>query len=200
MLIKQYEHRLPSDYDMSTIRERGRTRGLLWDHAEGLAFKAFALRERGQHGAHHNAYTSIYLWLNEDEAAKFVIGPRFRSVIDSFGRPPIQTWLPIALRTGQSSTALSIYREDIPIDEGADLDALRAAETERVAQVAARDDTVLALAGVDVFDWQLTRFTLSSAPLRAIEGVAAYEIVYLAAPGLQRLRERRSIEIEHVEQ
>jgi len=72
MLIKQYEHRLPSDYDMSTIRERGRTRGLLWDHAEGLAFKAFALRERGQHGAHHNAYTSIYLWLNEDEAAKFV--------------------------------------------------------------------------------------------------------------------------------
>ncbi|MDN7182865.1 DUF4865 family protein [Caballeronia sp. SEWSISQ10-4 2] len=190
MLIKQYEHRLPSDYDMSKIRERGRTRGLVWDNAEGLAFKAFALRERGKYGAHYNAYTSIYLWLNEDEAARFVTGPRFKPVVESFGRPPIQTWLHLAVHTGQPGRVLSIYREDVPVDEGVDLGDLSSAEIKRNAQVATRDDIVVSLVGLDVLNWKLSRFTLSSAPLHAIEGVAGYEIAYLAAPGLQRLKEQ----------
>lgn len=192
MLIKQYEHRLPSDYDMSQIRERGRARGPLWDNAEGLAFKAFALRERGRYGARHNAYTSIYLWLSEDQAASFITGPRFNHVIESFGRPPIQTWLPLAVHTGQEARVLSIYREDVPVDEGVDPADLSAAESERNARAAARDDVVASLVGLDVFNWKIARFTLSSAPLRAIEGVAGYEIVYLAAPGWQRLSLGRS--------
>jgi len=190
MLIKQYEHRLPSDYDMAHIRERGRTRGLVWDHAEGLAFKAFALRERGQHGAHHNAYTSIYLWLREDAAAEFVTGPRFKPVLESFGRPPIQTWLPLDVRAGHLAPALSIYREDVPVDEGTDLGELRVSETARNAQVAALDDTVATLVGLDVQNWRLARFTLSSAPLHAVEHGVGYEIAYLAAPGLAQLSAR----------
>ncbi|PQV54853.1 DUF4865 family protein [Paraburkholderia sp. BL21I4N1] len=190
MLIKQYEHRLPFDYDMAQIRERGRTRGLVWDNTEGLAFKAFALRERGQHGAHHNAYTSIYLWLRDDAAAEFITGPRFKPVIESFGRPPVRTWLPLAVHTGQPRRALSIYREDVPVDEGSDLGDLRAAETARGVLIAQRDDTVVSLVGVDVLNWQLARFTLSSAPLHAVEHGVGYEIAYLAAPGLAQLAAR----------
>ncbi|MFM0553521.1 DUF4865 family protein [Paraburkholderia sediminicola] len=189
MLIKQYEHRLPADYAMSQIRTRGQTRGPLWDHAEGLAFKAFALRERDQHGAPHNAYASIYLWFDEAEAARFVTGPRFEAVIESFGRPPIQTWLPLAVHAGHAAPALSIYREEVVVGEGVDLGELSAAETERNARIATREDVVVSLVGLDTFSWKLARFTLSSAPLRPIEGLAGYEIAYLAAPGLARLRE-----------
>ncbi|WP_027211364.1 DUF4865 family protein [Burkholderia sp. WSM2232] len=187
MLIKQYEHRLPSDYDMERIRERGRTRGLVWNDAHGLAFKAFALRERGKYGAHHNAYTSIYLWLREDAAAQFVTGPRFEPVIESFGRPPIQTWLPVDARAGHSGPALSIYREDVVVPEGASLGELRKTETKLNAEVAAHEDTVAAIVGLDVLNWRITRFTLSSAPLRTVERGVGYEIAYLAAPGLALL-------------
>lgn len=190
MLIKQYEHRLPSDYDMAQIRERGRTRGLVWDRTEGLAFKAFALRERGRHGAHHNAYTSIYLWLSEGAAAEFVTGPRFKPVLESFGRPPIHTWLPLDVRAGCVAPGLSIYREDVPVDEGVDLGELRVSETARNAQIAAQDDTVAALVGLDVQNWRLARFRLSAAPLRAVEHGVGYEIAYLAAPGLAQLPAR----------
>jgi hypothetical protein len=190
MLIKQYEHRLPSDYDMDRIRERGRTRGLVWNDVDGLAFKAFALRERGKHGAHHNAYTSIYLWLQESAAALFVTGSRFETVIESFGRPPIHTWLPVDARAGHSGRALSIYREDVPEPEGASLGKLRELETEINRQVAAREDTVAALVGLDVLNWRVARFTLSSAPLQAVERGVGYEIAYLAAPGLALLPNR----------
>jgi hypothetical protein len=187
MLIKQYEHRLPSDYDMDQIRQRGRTRGLLWNDADGLAFKAFALRERGKHGAHHNAYTSIYLWLRESAATQFVTGPRFESVLESFGRPPIQAWLPIDVRAEHPGEAQSIYREDVIVPDGADLGELRDAETELNAQVAGREDTVAAVVGLDVLNWRVARFTLSSAPLRAVERGVGYEIAYLASPGLAQL-------------
>ena len=116
----------------------------------------------------------------------------FRSAsvrIESFGRPPIQTWLPLAVHAGHSAPAMSIYREELPVGEGVDLAELSAAETERNARVATRDDVVVSLVGLDAFNWKLARFTLSSAPLRAIEGVVGYEIAYLAAPGLARLRE-----------
>jgi hypothetical protein len=187
MLIKQYEHRLPSDYDMSLIRARGRTRGPVWDSAAGLAFKAFALRERGQHGARHNAYTSIYLWLDEDEVTRFMTGPRFEAVLESFGRPPIQTWLPLVVRTGRQGAALSIYRDDVAVGENVDLSELSLAETERSARLVTRDDVLVSLVGIDAFNWKLARFTLSSAPLQALEGAIGYEIAYLAAPGLSRL-------------
>ncbi|WP_429455612.1 DUF4865 family protein [Paraburkholderia sp. JPY465] len=110
--------------------QRGRTRGLLWNDADELAFKAFALRERGKHGAHHNTYTSIYLWLREGAATKFLTGPRFESVLQTFGRPPIQTWLPVDVRAEHSVEALSIYREDVNVPDGADLGELREARDE----------------------------------------------------------------------
>ncbi|MDE1180859.1 DUF4865 family protein [Paraburkholderia sp.] len=187
MLIKQYEHRLPSDYDIAQIRLRGRSRGVVWDDAQGLAFKAFALRERGLNGAPHHAYTSIYLWLSENAAADFVTGPRFKPVIESFGRPEIRTWLPIAVQPGDvNRTALSIYREELPIDEAADLTALRHAETARSADLAKRPDTIVSVVGIDVSAWQLARFTVSAAPLREPETGIGYEIAYLASPGLKQ--------------
>lgn len=188
MLIKQYEHRLPSNYDMNQIRERGRTRGALWDSADGLVFKAFALRERGEDGAPNNAYTSVYLWHNEGAAGAFVTGPRFKHVLETFGRPEIELWLPIDLRIGSAKEALSLYREDISVKENVDLEALKRSEAVRNEQLGARHDTVASVVGLDVQSWRIVRFTLSSEPLRPFDEGKGYEIVHLAAPGLPKLR------------
>jgi hypothetical protein len=86
----------------------------------------------------------------------------FRSAserIESFGRPPIQTWLPLAVHAGHSAPAMSIYREELPVGEGVDLADLSAAEVERNARVATRDDVVVSLVG-------LVRSTGSSRVLR----------------------------------
>jgi hypothetical protein len=187
MLIKQYEHRLPYDYDMDQIRARGRVRGAAWDDAQGLAFKAFALRERGRHGAPHHAYTSIYLWLSENAVADFVTGPRFRPVLDSFGRPQIRTWLPVAVQVGNPlREALSIYKHESDIAESADLVALRENETVHGERIAAHEDTIAVVSGIDVTNWRLVRFEISAAPLREPEAGIGYEIAYLAAPGWRR--------------
>jgi len=193
VLIKQYEHRLPSNYDMNQIRDRGRTRGALWDNAEGLVFKAFALRERARSDAPNNAYTSVYLWLDEGAAGKFVTGTGFKHVLETFGRPEIELWLPIDFRIGTAKEARSLYREDIPVKEDADLEALKQTEAARNERIGTRPDTVASLVGLDVQSWRLVRFTLSSEPLRPFDEGKGYEIVHLAAPGLAKLAADKAV-------
>jgi hypothetical protein len=188
MLAKQYTHRLPADQDMGRIHERAARLGPLWDATEHLIFKAFVTRERGRLGAPGHAYGSIYLWQDAAAAADFVFGERFRNVIDSFGRPQIETWLPFDARRGRALDARSLYREDILLDDTTDLAALRRAEIERNADDAAQADTLAVVSAVDPSSWRLVRLTLSAdVPGTARPGIA-YRILYLARPGLGAVR------------
>ncbi|MDB5984746.1 MAG: hypothetical protein JWQ69_5761 [Pseudomonas sp.] len=187
MLAKQYSHRLPADYDMNIIRQRVTERGPLWDETEGLAFKAFVVQTRGQYGAVGNLYASVYLWIDVQAATDFIMGERFESVINSFGRPSIETWLPIDARKGPAKQALSLYREDLPFAETADRRALMSAEVERNQGIAQRADTVAVATAIDVTSWKLVRLTLSSAAPDSGHAGVAYEVLHLAQPGLESL-------------
>jgi len=199
MLALQYLHRLPADYDMRTIRDRAARRGPLWDDTEGLAFKAFVATERGVHGAQANVYASVYLWLDAAAAARFVLGERFRSVVDSFGRPRVQTALPLAVQVGAATRARarSLRREETSIAANADLERLRADESAHARGAAARPGTVAAWSVVDAADWRLVRFTLSASEASAPPADAGtdaatqvFELLHLAAPGLATLGSR----------
>ena len=115
MFAKQYSHRLPADYDMNVIRRRAAQLGPLWDHAEGLLFKAFIAQEHGG-----NVYSSVYLWADPLQAADFLLGERFQKVLDSFGRPHIESWLPLDVQRGPAQNALSLYREEWALEPGVD--------------------------------------------------------------------------------
>lgn len=184
MLAMQYSHRLPSDYDMQTIRSRAARRGPLWDHTDGLIFKAFVSQDRGQHGATGNLYASVYLWRNGTAAAEFLMGDRFQSVIDAFGRPRVETWLPLHFQKGPAREALSLYREESSLDAGVDRETLQATEAERNQTIASQADTVAVWTVLDVHAWRLLHFTLSSAPPYAARAPLVYEVLYLAHPGL----------------
>ena len=187
MFSMQYSHRLPSDYDMTVIRERAARRGPQWDDTQGLAFKGFVATEKGRFGATANLYASVYLWVDPGATAKFLMDERFQAVIDSFGRPTIESWLPLDARRGKAIRALSLYRETSPLAADADRRAFLAAEQEQNREIAARDDTVAVVAALDLQGWQRVRFTLSSSEVDPTRSGTAYEVLYLATPELERL-------------
>ena len=187
MLIKQYAHRLPADYDMQRIRDRAVTRGPDWDETAGLVFKAFLMRERDRNGAAGNVYASVYLWRDPVEAAAFLTGPRFLNVVATFGRPRIETWLPLDVQLGTAPAARWLLREDACVPDGTDLAAFRRDEITGNAAIIQRAGTLAVFSGLDLAAWRLSRFTLSAE--RPSASGTCYEILYLAAPGREQRAE-----------
>ena len=105
MIIVQYAHRLPADYDIGIIRNRAKSRGHLFDAIPELYFKAFLLRERGRFGANQNEYSSLYLWRKDEGLRDFLVDGRTKSVTDSFGRPQIETPVCAGCTQGQQRAA-----------------------------------------------------------------------------------------------
>ncbi len=188
MFAKQYSHRLPSTYDMGIIRERATRRGPLWDATEGLGFKAFVVRERGRYRATANVYAAVYLWLDVEQTADFFMGSRFQNVIDDFGRPEVETWLPLDASKGPAQRALALYRDEQPIGEQDNRAELRAALTEQNRRIAEQEDTVAVVSALDVANWKLIRLTLSSSAPVATAGRTVYEVLHLARPGVASLK------------
>jgi len=182
MFAKQYSHRLPADYDMDVIRRRAAQLGPLWDHAEGLLFKVFIAQEHGG-----NVYSSVYLWADPLQAADFLLGERFQKVLDSFGRPHIESWLPLDVQRGPAQGALSLYREEWPLAPGADRAAVLAEEKQRNRQLADNSDTFAVFLALDVQAWRLVRITLSAKALDTEHPGRGYQVLYLAQ-GVASLR------------
>lgn len=187
MFAMQYSHRIPADYDMQVIRHRARERGPIWDIAQGLVLKAFVAQEKGHDGALGNLYASVYLWLDPAAAASFLTGDKFLSVIDSFGRPAIETWLPLDARRGPATQAKWLYREESSLLSATDTTTLHTQESARNQHLAERPETVAAWTVLDLKDWKRVRFWLSSEKNQITLETTVYEVLHLAAPGLEQL-------------
>jgi hypothetical protein len=184
MLIARYRHRLPADYDVDRIRHRVAERAPAWAAIPGLVFKAVTLEERGR-GAATNAYSSLYLWQDARAAAAFLAAPAFRAVVDSFGRPRVETWLPAAVDFGPAATARCVSEETRLVAPEEDLAGLSETERARGRAIAGEPGIFGTLAGLDPEGWRLTRFILRSEPAA---GTPAVAIAHLARPGLAPAR------------
>ncbi|WP_108882350.1 DUF4865 family protein [Anderseniella sp. Alg231-50] len=187
MFIKQYRHRLPADYDMSIIRSRVAKGGPVFDDRPHLAFKAFSIEDAGLMGATDNAYSSLYLWFEIEAVVDFLWYKGFQNVFDTFGRPTVETWLAIDAARGPSENATMLYREDGDMPRGQSLASLRASETDRNRQAAARPGTVASVVGIELATWRIARFTLCETTSTDHAGHMAYQVAHLAKPGLDRL-------------
>lgn len=185
MLAMQYSHHLDDHYDMTAIERRVAERGPLWDNADKLVFKAFIAQRRGSPGASGNRYASLYLWQDMGEAADFITDSRFEAVIASFGRPRVETWLPLDARQGRGGSARTLYREESAIDSAADLGKVREEQRELNKATASNADIVAVVTVLDAHAWRLLRFTLASGELA--NAGQRYEVLHLARPGLAQL-------------
>jgi hypothetical protein len=187
MIIAHYAHRLPADYDIAIIRQRAKLRGPLWDAVPGLHFKGFLLRERGRLGAIANEYSSLYLWQQDEAFRDAMVGGRYKTVTDSFGRAAIETRFALDARKGRGREARFAYKEqqDIPLD--ADLSAAFAAEIARNREIASEPGVVAAAVGLDPESWKFTRILVSENEPGRGQPATAYEILHLARPLLETL-------------
>lgn len=187
MLTLHYFHRLPADYDMQLIRQRAAARGPLWDNRPGLALKAFVATEKNRHGANGNLYASVYLWRDTAAAAAFLMGDGLQGVIDTFGRPQVDTWLTLDAQRGPAGKALALYKEVVPLAASADRQQVLDREIERNQLLADSRDSVAVWTALDPNAWQLIRWRLSATAPETLEGVSVYEVLYLAKPELEAL-------------
>jgi len=189
MIIVHYGHRLPANYDIGLIRKRAAERGHLFDAIPELYFKAFLLRERGRFGAIASEYSSLYLWRKSEGFRNFLVEGRYKSVSDSFGRAAIETRFALDARRGSGREARFAYKQeqDIPLD--ADLTSVFGAEIERTGALAREPGTVAAAVGVDAQNWRITRVLLSEHQLDGSKAGVAYQVLYLARPLLETLRQ-----------
>jgi hypothetical protein len=169
---------------MTRIRQRAATRGPDWDNLPGLIFKGFLIREKGKLGAPGNAYSSLYLWRDADAFAAMIAGDRFKGVLDTFGRPAVETFIILASAFGPAQDAAFVHRADELVPAGADLAALKEQEIKAAHEIAASGETFAAMAALDVSSWRVSRFVFStSAAQDRLPQAERYEIAYLAKPG-----------------
>jgi hypothetical protein len=187
MIIAHYAHRLPADYDIGIIRNRAKSRGHLFDAIPELYFKGFLLRERGRFGAIQNEYSSLYLWRKDEGFRDFLVGGRYKSVTDSFGRAQIETRFVLDAQRGSGREARFAYKETIDIPHDSDLTTAFAEEIKRNGEIARQEGTIASAIGVDVQSWKFTRILVSQREPSGASGEEAYQVLYLAKPLLEML-------------
>ncbi|WP_243884679.1 DUF4865 family protein [Cellulomonas fengjieae] len=183
MYAMQYFVGLPSDYAMSTIRDRVRRTSHLMDGFAGLELKAYAVREKAR-GASRNEYAPFYVWRDVDGMRSFCWGETgYSAIVRDFGRQPIQDWTVAGVTQGPhgyaDTTSLLLRTVDLP--EGIAPSQCLEAVTEPFLG-GTDPDTVARVAAVDVGTWRVLLAELSTRP--ADEGApdhTGYEVLHVAA-------------------
>ncbi len=88
------------------------------------------------------------------------------------------------MQRGPAQNALSLYREEWPLEPGADRAAVLAEGKIRNRQLADSRDTFAVFLALDVQAWRLIRITLSANAPDAQHPGTGYQVLYLARPGI----------------
>ncbi|MBI3708364.1 MAG: DUF4865 family protein [Proteobacteria bacterium] len=181
MIALHYGFPLADGYDMDRIRARATEKGPLFDGLPDLAWKAFLGRTRDVDGS--NEYATFYLWRGAEAACDFLLGDKFRAVVQAFGRPPVQWWNVaryLAVDTSILPQAATLARRTI--SPGADPAAVLADEDAHARAGLGRDGLHSYMIGFDPARWETVRFTLwhGAADIFERPPGKAYEVLYLA--------------------
>jgi hypothetical protein len=187
MIIVQYAHRMPADYDLAGLRRWLKERGGVWDAVPELYFKAFLLREAGRFGAIANNFSSVYLWQHDKAFRDWLVRGGYKVVTDIVGRAEIETFFALDAFRGKAGEARFLYRDDIAIPLDADLTEAFASEIGLARQRATQPDVILASVGLDPRNWKFVRVLLSETEPDASARGVAYQIVHLSRPLLDTL-------------
>ncbi len=182
MLAMQYSFALPASFAMAEIRERIATKGPLLDDFPGLVFKAYLYAERGADGP-ENLYAPFYLWQDADAMNRFLSGPGFVALTESFGWPAVRLWSVWHARApavGQASAFAT--REVLPLAPHSDLARSSEQAAADVDALVDQHGAVAALSAYEPTTWTQVRFALwPSAPAAGVGG-QRYRVGHVSRP------------------
>ncbi len=182
MLAMQYSFALPASFAMAEIRERIATKGPLLDDFPGLVFKAYLYAERGADGP-ENLYAPFYLWQDADAMNRFLSGPGFVALTESFGWPAVRLWSVWHARPPADRRAAAFAtREVVPLAPHTDLASARESARAHVDALVDQHGAVAALSAYEPMTWTQVRFALwPSTPAPAAPG-QRYRVGHVSAP------------------
>lgn len=182
MYAMQYRITLPSDYDMSIIRERVARTGHLMDGFDGLGFKVYGIQEKAC-GVARNAYAPFYLWHDVDGMRAFCWGEMgYASIVRDFGRHPIQDWTVHRSTPGLASAAQakSLRIKTLTLPDGSAPSEVLPNLTDDF-HATAGSDVVWKVSAVDVTSWSLILVTVATTPVDyTVADVDSYELLHIS--------------------
>ena len=183
MIAMQYSFTLPADYDMTRIDERIKSKGYLLNGFPHLKCKAYlsAKRQDEAYSSQHNLYAPFYIWDDAKGASAFLASQGFEALKESFGRPDIDIWLPLAhCITDDVAKSQFATRHIAPIAPQTSLADLRKDMDEAVSNAGKRGVTAV-FAGFDPHTWRQIYFEMGqSLPVQPDETTQIYRVGYIA--------------------
>jgi len=194
MLAMQYAFPLADDYDMAQIRRRVVEKGPLFDDYPGLVQKAFLCNDvTGQIPGQilgdriGNEYAAFYLWESDKAAKDFILSDAFKAVSVAFGRPRVQSWQVIAQHSRGGGAPRFAVQESETLNGAADVGLIALAERQAVAPAFQQPGLHSYVAALDLYRWELVRFSLwreaRDAAAARNGNSRSYEVLHLSAPG-----------------
>jgi hypothetical protein len=179
MIAMQYSFVLPADYDMAVIDRRVAERGHFTDGFPGLVFKAYLSSRKD--GGGENRYAPFYLWESPEAMNKFLTGPGFEAVSQSFGWPSVKSWIVWHAEVGeQVAQARYATREQLPVLPYTDLAGMQEDEARRAALQAKEEGALAALCAFEPGTWTLVRFALWDRDPGQVAGRDRYDVGHVS--------------------
>lgn len=108
------------------------------------------------------AILSLELCRHDDQ----FFGDKFKAVSQDFGRPAVETWLPLYFSSGKAKHEKPVFatREMINVAPDIDLEMLRNKQYKLHRQSAKHPENQSGFIGLDVNSWKMVRFALWTRP------------------------------------
>lgn len=111
MQAMRYDITLPTDYDMTIIRDRVMKTGYLMDGFKGLLFKLFLISEK-KNGDYYNSYSPLYIWKNSEGMSQFIFDGYFDNILRSFGWQHIEIGMTSSIELSDDFTQSQFMTEE----------------------------------------------------------------------------------------
>ena len=183
----QYPIQLPRDFEMAQIDARVQARGHAFADLEGLAFKAFLVQSVALGGA-RNVYAPFYVWNDPEAIGRFLAGPLFAAVTESFGRPNLLERLVLEFAVADRSVVPTIATFETRQPHEADsLVAIREAERVEQQRALGQPGLLLAASLIDFSSWTVTRVRLwaDAAGAAAAGDAERFDVLLAVGPALK---------------
>ena len=184
MQAMQYDLALPADYDMGIIRHRVATRAPATDGLAGLRLKAYLARFSGRAGAVSNAYAPFYIWDDVGAMGAFLFEGPFQALVDSFGRPAVQSWTVAGFAYGDARGAAPLWgtRRDGHLARDWPVSGVRELAARETATHGSEGGMHSATFAICLRSWATAKFALWASEPPPGQGTA-YEVLHLSQPG-----------------